>query len=111
MTAGFRPPAKPGMLARHYKTGGHRPPLQEDPATAGGFMKRLQGLFALMVILPIVALAQSGLKPQDLAQLQSVSEAQVSPDGTHIIYSVTHNDRPGAPYAQAWLMDVAGGKS
>jgi dipeptidyl aminopeptidase/acylaminoacyl peptidase len=58
-----------------------------------------------------MASAQAGLKPQDLSQLQSVGEAEISPDGTHIIYTVTHNDRSGAPYSQAWLMDVASGKS
>jgi dipeptidyl aminopeptidase/acylaminoacyl peptidase len=55
--------------------------------------------------------AQSALKPQDLAQLQSVGEAQISPDGSHIIYTVVHNDRSGAPYSQAWVMDAATGKS
>jgi dipeptidyl aminopeptidase/acylaminoacyl peptidase len=57
------------------------------------------------------ASGQSGLVAQDLYQLKSAGEAQISPDGTHVIYSITHNDRPGAPYSVAWLMEVATGKS
>jgi dipeptidyl aminopeptidase/acylaminoacyl peptidase len=64
-----------------------------------------------LVVFPLAALAQPGLTAQDLAKLQSIGEAQISPDGTHIIYTAVHNDRPGAPYSQAWLMDVASGKS
>src|SRR4051794_26410822 len=66
---------------------------------------------AVLLLLPVLVCAQAGLTPQDLSNLQSIGEAQISPDGTHIIYTVVHNDRPGAPYSQAWLMDVASGKS
>src|SRR5262245_31545135 len=74
-------------------------------------MKRLLIFFAFLLAWSVTAFAQRGLKPQDLYQLQSVGEAQMSPDGTHIIYTVVHSDRPGAPYSVAWLMDVETGKS
>ena len=53
----------------------------------------------------------SGLQSNDLYQLRSVGDAQFSPDGTRIAYSVTSNDRPGSPYSQLWLMEVASGKT
>lgn len=68
-------------------------------------------LLLLLAFLPAFASAQTGLQPQDLFQLQSVRESEISPDGTRIVYTVTHNDRPGAPYSVAWVMDVATGKS
>ena len=33
------------------------------------------------------------------------------PDATRIAYSVQNNDRPGRPYSQVWIMDVATGKT
>jgi dipeptidyl aminopeptidase/acylaminoacyl peptidase len=43
----------------------------------------------------------------DVYQLRSVEEAQISPDGQRIAYSVRMSDRPGATYAQLWVMDLA----
>ncbi len=53
----------------------------------------------------------SGLQSSDLYQLRSVGDVQLSPDGARVAYSVTNNDRPGSPYSQLWLMDVASGKA
>lgn len=53
----------------------------------------------------------SGLQSNDIYQLRSVGDVQLSPDGSRIAYSVTSNDRPGSPYSQLWLMDVASGKT
>ena len=47
----------------------------------------------------------SGLQSQDLYRFRSVSEVEFSPDGRHIAYAVTMNDRPGRPYTQIWVMD------
>ena len=47
----------------------------------------------------------------DLYFLKSVGEVQLSPDGSHIAYSVRNTDRPGRPYSQVWIMDVASAKS
>jgi len=52
-----------------------------------------------------------GLRSQDLYRLRSVSDVQFSPDDRHIAYSVSMNDRPGRPYTQVWIMDVASGKA
>jgi Tol biopolymer transport system component len=35
-----------------------------------------------------------------------VSEVEFCPDGRHIAYAVTMNDRPGRPYTQIWIMDL-----
>jgi dipeptidyl aminopeptidase/acylaminoacyl peptidase len=40
-----------------------------------------------------------------------VSDVQFSPDERHIAYTVAMNDRPGRPYAQIWIMDLANEKS
>ena len=54
--------------------------------------------------------AQSqGLQSSDLYQLRSVGDVQLAPDGTRILYSVTNNDKPGAPYAQLWLWELSSG--
>src|SRR5690242_18428489 len=79
--------------------------------SAGGIMKPTLLCIYLLIVLPPVAFAQPGLKPSDLAQLQSVGEAQVAPDGSHIVYSVVHDDRPGVPYSEAWVLDVTSGKT
>ena len=48
-----------------------------------------------------------GLAPQDLSALQSVREVQISPDGRRIAYSVSRSDRPGRPYSEIALLDLA----
>ncbi len=48
-----------------------------------------------------------GLAPQDLSALQSVREVQISPDGRRIAYSVSRSDRPGRPYSEITLLDLA----
>lgn len=53
----------------------------------------------------------AGLQSQDLYRLRSVSDVEFSPDGARIAYSVTMYDRPGRPYTQVWIMDVASQKS
>jgi dipeptidyl aminopeptidase/acylaminoacyl peptidase len=52
-----------------------------------------------------------GIKSQDLYRFRAVGDVQFSPDQRHIAYTVTMNDRPGRPYSQIWLMDVATQKS
>jgi len=46
----------------------------------------------------------------DLYRLQSVGDVQLSPDGTRVAYTVQLADRPGRPYTQLWLADVASGR-
>lgn len=58
------------------------------------------------------AAAQSnGLQPADIYRLRSVGDVQISPDGRSVVFAVTNNDRPGRPYSQVWLLDVATGTS
>jgi len=53
------------------------------------------------------ARAAEGLRETDLPKLQSVGEVRLSPDGRRIVYAVARNDRPGRPYSQLWVQDVA----
>lgn len=70
-------------------------------------------IIALLVSEPVIgSQAQTpGLQSNDLYQLRSVGDGRLSPDGSRTAYSVTNNDRPGSPYSQLWLMDVASGKA
>src|SRR5258708_24158169 len=52
-----------------------------------------------------------GLASGDLSRLGSVGSVELSPDGRRIAYSVTMRDRPGRPYGQLWVMDLATQKS
>jgi dipeptidyl aminopeptidase/acylaminoacyl peptidase len=45
----------------------------------------------------------------DLFRVKSVGDVQISPDASHIAYSVQNSDRPGRPYSQVWIVDVATG--
>jgi dipeptidyl aminopeptidase/acylaminoacyl peptidase len=47
------------------------------------------------------------LQPTDVYHLRSVGDVQLSPDGSHIAYTVVQNDRPGRPYSQIWIVDTA----
>jgi len=67
----------------------------------------------VLVLLPFLssqAEAQS-LRSQDLYRFRSVTDAQFSPDERSIAYTVSMNDRPGKPYSQVWIMDLASQKS
>ncbi len=49
----------------------------------------------------------AGLQPSDLSRLRSVGDVHISPDASRIAYAVVNNDRPGRPYSQVWIMNVA----
>ena len=51
-----------------------------------------------------------GFTSGDLHKLKSVGTVSVSPDGTHIVYSIRSNEGPGSPASTFWLSDVASGK-
>src|SRR3954468_13607002 len=55
--------------------------------------------------------ARAAFQSNDLYALKSVGDVQISPDATRIAYSVQNNDRPGRPYSQVWIMDMATGKA
>ena len=50
--------------------------------------------------------AQTNWTSSDLYKLRSVSEAELSPDGSRIAYSVTNNDQPGRPYSQTFILKL-----
>ena len=54
--------------------------------------------------------SKSPLTSADLYRLQSVGDVQLSPDGTHVAYAVTHNDRPGRPYSDTWIRNLSSGR-
>src|SRR5438270_2683755 len=58
-----------------------------------------------------VAANPQGLVSSDLSRLRSVGGVAASPDGRRVAYSVVMRDRPGRPYGQLWLMDLATQKS
>ena len=51
--------------------------------------------------------AGSAFHSEDVYALRAVGGVDVSPDGTHLIYSVRHSDRPGTPYTRMWIMEIA----
>jgi dipeptidyl aminopeptidase/acylaminoacyl peptidase len=46
------------------------------------------------------------LQITDLYHLRTVSGVDISPDGVHVIYSVSRSDSPGPPHANAMVMDL-----
>jgi len=52
-----------------------------------------------------------GLVTSDLSKLRSVGGIALSPDGKRVAYGVAMRDRPGRPYGQLWIMDLATQKS
>ncbi len=67
-------------------------------------------VLALSFVAGALAQTKSGLAPKDLYQLQSIGDVQLSPTGTHVAYSITHNDRPGRPYSTVAIRDLATGQ-
>jgi dipeptidyl aminopeptidase/acylaminoacyl peptidase len=69
-------------------------------------------LFAA-AILPGEGAAQTAnaLQPADYQRMRSVAQAEFSPDAKLIAYTVVRYDRPGRPWPQLWVLDVASGKS
>src|ERR1700753_1007723 len=57
------------------------------------------------------AASGTGLVPADYQRMRSVAQTAISPDGKYVAYTVVRYDRPGRPWPQLWVLDVAGGKS
>ena len=70
----------------------------------------LAGFLVTALVISSRAQTQPGLAPADLHTLQSVGDVQLSPGGTHVAYSITHNERPGRPYSDTWIRDLATGR-
>jgi dipeptidyl aminopeptidase/acylaminoacyl peptidase len=79
-------------------------------------MKKLIRFPATFIVLSIgatssISLHAAGFLSSDMSRLRAVDAVAFSPDGRRIAYTITMFDRPGRPYPQLWVMDVAGGKS
>src|SRR5216683_5776181 len=75
------------------------------------FVVILSTLCAYMVLCGAPTGEAQGLTSSELSRLRSVGSVELSPDGRRIAYTVTMRDRPGRPYGQLWIMDVATQKS
>jgi dipeptidyl aminopeptidase/acylaminoacyl peptidase len=60
---------------------------------------------------PAAGRSAGGLQTDDLFRLRSVGDVQIAPDGRFAVYAVSNADRPGRPYSQVWMLDVAAGTS
>jgi dipeptidyl aminopeptidase/acylaminoacyl peptidase len=52
-----------------------------------------------------------GLTSSDLSRFRAVNDAELSPDGHRIAYTVLMHDSPGRAYPLLWIMDLATQKS
>jgi dipeptidyl aminopeptidase/acylaminoacyl peptidase len=76
------------------------------------FVALLPAAFSLLSASALPVRAQSdGLQPADYQRLRAVGQATFSPDGKLLAYSVTRYDRPGRPWGQLYVMDLATGNS
>jgi dipeptidyl aminopeptidase/acylaminoacyl peptidase len=72
------------------------------------------GLALPHVALALAAAAAGEARPlqsSDYYKLRSVAGVAFSPDGQKLAYTVEHNDGPGRPYRQLFVMSVAEGRS
>ena len=67
--------------------------------------------FSICLAAPAVAAGLPGLQPADLSRLKSIGDVHISPDGSRVAYAIVNSDRPGRPYSQVWIMNVATGQS
>ncbi len=75
-------------------------------------MDLFQKCFLLLILSSFsVANAQQTLKSSDFYKMKSVKEAEISPDGKKIAYTVANNPQTGKTTNQVWVMDLTNGKS
>src|SRR5256885_1708911 len=48
---------------------------------------------------------------RDRTKLRSIGDVHLSPDAARVAYSLVLNDRPGRPYSQIWIMNIASRQS
>jgi dipeptidyl aminopeptidase/acylaminoacyl peptidase len=77
---------------------------------------RLTLRLALLAIiaLPLPLHAQGGISIEQVMQLQTVTAAELSPDGRQVAYTVTRmrgaDEAPGGTYTELWVMPASGGE-
>jgi len=67
--------------------------------------------FAILLVASSMPARAQGLASSDLSRVRSIGSVALSPDGHYIAYTITMRDRPGRPYGQLWVMDLATEKS
>ncbi len=73
-------------------------------------LARLFAASGVLAFVPVLAAQDShGLTVADLGKLRGIGDVQIAPGGGQIAYAVTRNDRPGRPYSESWIRDVATG--
>ena len=65
----------------------------------------------LYIIVSLMKVNAEGLRSSDLLNLRSVTDVQLSPDGSRLAYTVENNDGPGRPYSQIWIVGLGDGKA
>jgi dipeptidyl aminopeptidase/acylaminoacyl peptidase len=64
----------------------------------------------LLAFAPALAAQDArGLATADLAKLRGLGDVHLAPSGARIAYAVARNDRPGHPYSEIWIRDIASG--
>src|SRR5260221_186933 len=92
-------------------------PTRNRLHSKGETMDRAILNIALCALLAVAACAfasgssAQGLSSADLTRFRSIGSVALSPDGHRVAYTVVMRDRPGRPYGQLWLMDLATQKS
>ncbi|HUC52423.1 MAG TPA: S9 family peptidase [Candidatus Cybelea sp.] len=81
----------------------------EKQSTSLRFTLGFFGALGLLVGAPYSG--AQGFGSSDLSRLRSVGSVELSPDAHRIAYSVAMRDRPGRPWGQLWIMDLATQKS
>jgi dipeptidyl aminopeptidase/acylaminoacyl peptidase len=75
------------------------------------FVRAMLCVSTLIWVVTVRSSAAQGLASADLSRLRSVGSVAVSPDGHRVAYTIVMRDRPGRPYGQLWIMDLATQKS
>ncbi|HXI42706.1 MAG TPA: S9 family peptidase [Bryobacteraceae bacterium] len=66
---------------------------------------------APLLVAPSIYAQTRTFSSGDLYKLRSAGGVALSPDGARLAYTVSHNDGPGRPYSQLWVMTLADGRS
>src|SRR5882762_10068005 len=75
------------------------------------FVRAMVCVSILIWVVTVRSSGAQGLASADLSRLRSVGGVAVSPDGHRLAYTIVMRDRPGRPYGQLWIMDLATQKS
>ena len=75
--------------------------------------KSIAWLAVLLIFTLQTNQSQNVLSPEDLMEIKSLSDLQISPDGTHVLYSVSSsrgpNEPPGGAHKTYWRMNISDG--